>query len=221
MNSRFLEDLEALVRNHTVTSAQRDSEARLVAAISAVMSQTAREIVQEMRGAGTPEAARGSAMIRYRPDYDRGQQRQGAMIRYRPDYDRGQEPVRQGAMIRYRPDYDRSQEPVRQGAMIRYRPDYDRGQVRQGAMIRYRPDWDRAPQRQGAMIRYRPDWDRQADGTPADPVAAGAGMLEPMLKALAERLGPGEAAKLVQSSLSNVGLATAPTGLPEAKTDNA
>jgi hypothetical protein len=204
MNSRFLEDLEALVRNHSVTSAQRDSEARLVAAISAVMSQTAREIVQEVRGAGTPANTRGSAMIRYRPDYDRGQQRQGAMIRYRPDY-------------------DRTQEPVRQGAMIRYRPDYDRGQVRQGAMIRYRPDWDRAPQRQGAMIRYRPDWDRQADGTPADPVAAGAGMLEPMLRALAERLGPGEAAKLVQSSLSNVGLAQAgaPAASPEAKTDHA
>ncbi|KVC92363.1 hypothetical protein WI76_03915 [Burkholderia ubonensis] len=89
--------------------------------------------------------------------------------------------------------------------MIRYRPDWERSALRSTAMIRYRPDWDRDP-RNAAMIRYRPDWDRQAGG---DPAQAAAGMLEPMLKSLAERLGPAEAAKLVQASLSNVGLAPA------------
>ncbi len=170
MNSQFLDELDALLRCHSSDSGSRASEERVIMAISAVVAQTAREIVAELRGTA-PSCS------------------------------------------------------PRQGAMIRYRPDWDRSGPRQGAMIRYRPDWERDP-RSAAMIRYRPDWDRQADGmnanfSPAE--ATGRGLLEPILKSLAERLGPAEAAKLVQTTMSNIGLVRQPAdaekGTPDAESN--
>jgi len=192
--SKFLDDLDALVRSHSADRTQQDSEERVISSLSAVIVQAARAIVAELRGGSTAPTQRQAAMIRYRPDWDRGAHRGAAMIRYRPDWDRD----------------------PRNAAMIRYRPDWDRGAHRGSAMIRYRPDWDRDP-RNAAMIRYRPDWDRQVGG---DAAQAASGLLEPILKNLAERLGPGEAARIVQSSLVNMGLAQPEGAAAEPETDS-
>ena len=165
--SRFLDDLEALLKSHS-TDARAASDERLLRAVAGMLSNFHNAMMVEIRGARGGASSDAEAQL-----------------------------------------------SARTSAMIRYRPDWDRGAARSGAMIRYRPDWDRGEARSGAMIRYRPDWDRtNASGdSPSEPFEQARAFLEPMMKDIAERLGPDEAKRAFDEALKSVGLSRSDASL--------